>query len=172
MRRGLQRDLARDLRAVDLDGLSGFTAADATIKGNYIGLDVNGSAALPNTAMGVDVAAATNMVVGGPSAYDRNVIAGGTLAIFNNGQGGLTDPQQLHRHECRRDSKRCPAVNDALVTNGDAAHPTIVSNNRFTHAAGTGVAVDVNGVGAQVQGNILGVGTGGPSLCRWAARSA
>ena len=74
---------------MDLDGPSGFTAADTTIRGNYIGLDVNGTAALANGAMNVDVAAATNPVIGGPSANDRNVLAGSTQAIFNDGQGGL-----------------------------------------------------------------------------------
>jgi len=62
--------------------LDGPGSGSATIQGNYVGLDVTGSAAMGNNGGGVFVISASNNLIGGPSALARNVISG------NNG-GGL-----------------------------------------------------------------------------------
>lgn len=52
------------------------------IKGNYIGLDVNGTNAIPNKLDGVLVLAVNNNTIGGAGATDGNVISG-------NGRSGV-----------------------------------------------------------------------------------
>ena len=51
-------------------------AGGVEIKGNYIGTDVTGTIDLGNTVYGVVLNVATNAVVGGTTAADRNVISG------------------------------------------------------------------------------------------------
>ena len=87
---------------------------DSVIEGNYIGVNVNGTAALGNLGAGIQLGAA-DIHVGGGSPATRNVISGHT----NNGQGinvgynsfgstlvGSADardhPRQLHRPARRR----------------------------------------------------------------------
>ena len=66
------------------DGIYLFseTAADAVIKGNFIGTDVTGTQALGNGVMGIRAQAA-NVVIGGVNANERNLISG-------NGYAGAT----------------------------------------------------------------------------------
>ncbi len=54
-------------------------ANDNKVQGNYIGVNVNGAAALPNSGSGVEISGgAKNNLVGGGASATRNVIAGNT----------------------------------------------------------------------------------------------
>ncbi len=55
-------------------GLSGG-GADNVIQGNYIGVDASGSAGLPNLIHGIDVAGASDTLIGGTAAGAENIIA-------------------------------------------------------------------------------------------------
>jgi hypothetical protein len=58
------------------DGVRISTGSGNTISGNYIGTDASGSSALANDGTGVSIVGdATNNVVGGDTAAERNVIA-------------------------------------------------------------------------------------------------
>ena len=58
------------------------------VQGNYIGTDINGTAALPNSDTGVQLANAQNATIGGTTAAARNVISGnGNLGIVLVGSG-------------------------------------------------------------------------------------
>ena len=52
-----------------------YTAGGITIQGNFIGTDVTGTNALPNSSIGVSIGGANN-VVGGKDAAARNIISG------------------------------------------------------------------------------------------------
>lgn len=69
---------------VDLegDGAPEAVAVDTTIAGNYIGLDANGIAAVPNAGAGVRVGKAPSTAIGGPSVGETNRFAGGSAAIL------------------------------------------------------------------------------------------
>jgi len=63
------------------NGASGvLMSGPGTIRGNYIGSDKNGTAALGNSAAGIEVALATNVTIGGTNAADANLITGNSGA--------------------------------------------------------------------------------------------
>lgn len=67
------------ISANDVDGvqIAGSGSSNNLIQGNFIGTDVNGTADLGNSRVGVLIsAAATSNIVGGTSAAARNVISG------------------------------------------------------------------------------------------------
>ncbi len=65
----------------------GGSSAGTVITKNYVGTQLTGNSALPNTSTGVYIGTA-NITVGGPSAADRNVISGnqgsGIVLAANN----------------------------------------------------------------------------------------
>jgi CSLREA domain-containing protein len=69
---------------VDLQGDGGLEtpAASTSVLGNYVGLDANGAAAVPNTGAGVRVGEAAHTLVGGPAAGEANRINGGSVAVL------------------------------------------------------------------------------------------
>ncbi len=69
---------------VDLqgDGPPEVPAVDATVAGNYIGLDATGSVAVPNVGAGVRVGTAPSTAIGGASGGDVNRFAGGSAAVL------------------------------------------------------------------------------------------
>jgi titin len=56
-----------------------------TIKGNYIGLNAAGTAALSNGTHGIFSTAVNNLVIGGSSNSERNIISGNGNAAAENG---------------------------------------------------------------------------------------
>ena len=77
-------------------GISLSSSSDAVIAGNYIGMDVNGTAALPNAGYGVHAARGTGLRLGTDGdgvadAVERNVISGNAWAgVLLNGATGAT----------------------------------------------------------------------------------
>jgi len=62
-----------------------------TVQGNYIGTDINGTAAIPNGMEGIWIApGAKDNVIGGSSAEERNVISGNELFGLNISGNGAT----------------------------------------------------------------------------------
>jgi CSLREA domain-containing protein len=57
-------------------------SASNTVSGNYIGTNAAGMAAIGNGTNGVHIFAATNNIVGGTTAADRNVIGGNISGVF------------------------------------------------------------------------------------------
>jgi parallel beta-helix repeat protein len=58
-------------------GILIFNGADGNVvQGNYVGTDVQGTAALPNGLTGIEIENATGNLIGGPSEGARNVISG------------------------------------------------------------------------------------------------
>jgi CSLREA domain-containing protein len=64
------------------DGAPEVPAVDATVAGNYIGLDATGSVAVPNVGAGVRVGEAPSTAIGGASGGDVNRFAGGSAAVL------------------------------------------------------------------------------------------
>ena len=63
--------------------INGSGATGNAVQGDFIGLDINGTYALPNAGDGVVVAGASSNLIGGTSAAARNVVSG-------NGGNGVT----------------------------------------------------------------------------------
>jgi len=61
-------------------------ATGNTVLGNFIGTNINGTAALPNTLTGVQISGGSNNIVGGITVADRNLISGnGSAGVFIDG---------------------------------------------------------------------------------------
>ena len=76
----------------NLDGISCFVigSSNLAVEGNFVGTNAAGTAAIPNTRYGVDIAGPTNVTVGGTVAGARNVISGNGdngIDTFGGGQG-------------------------------------------------------------------------------------
>ena len=114
--------------------IGGEGANGNTVKGNYIGTDASGTAALPNGGGGVWIDnGAQNNTVGGSTAGDRNVISG------NNGSG-------------------------VWIGNGGTNNNVVKGNYIGTNAGGTGgLANNGGGVGicCGAQNNTVGGSTAG-----------
>lgn len=74
--------------------------ASATVKGNYIGLNIDGTAVIPNAGNGISVSASSpgpniaTLSLGGPTAASRNVIAGNGghgVWITSNASGSVVE---------------------------------------------------------------------------------
>ncbi len=155
-----------------------FNATNNQVLGNFIGTDINGTAALRNEGSGVAILAAPNNIIGGTAPGSRNVISGnqgngidlglassgtliagnyigtdvtGKIAIANDGDGISTDA--------------FPANNIIGGTAPDARN--LISGNR-----GNGISLDStnnrvigNYIGTQSDGSIpLGNGGRGVSI--------
>src|SRR5262249_9231199 len=64
------------------DGIGVTIVNSMTIQGNFVGTDINGTAALGNPSFGVDISNSGGALVGGSSAAARNIASG-------NGQDGI-----------------------------------------------------------------------------------
>jgi CSLREA domain-containing protein len=133
------------------NGVNIFTAGAGTtgnlVKGDYIGTDVSGTAALGNAANGVLVTAAGNNTVGGTASGAGNVIAfsGNDGVLVDTGTGNAVRRNSIH------DSTN---LGIELVNNGNANQPapaltsavtggsSITIQGTLTAAAGTSYALD------------------------------
>jgi len=66
--------------------ISGIGASNCVVQGNLIGTDITGTSALGNSGDGVAVMGAAGVLIGGTSAFARNVISGnGSFPLFRPG---------------------------------------------------------------------------------------
>lgn len=71
--------------------LGGGNANGNVLRGNFIGTNENGTAAIPNDQAGVLVESAANTIIGGTQVADRNVISGnGDYGVAINGASAGT----------------------------------------------------------------------------------
>lgn len=152
---------------MDTDGVG--TDGTNTIRGNYIGTNAAGTAALPNINRGVLIVGTTGHLIGGTTAADRNVIsgnsgrgidinAGGSASILGNyigtGSAGTADVGNT--------SNGIQIVNSSgsSIGNGAATGRNIISGNN-----GHGILI-VGDIGTPasnnlVSGNYIGVTVSG-----------
>lgn len=73
--------------------IQGIAAAGQTVKGNRIGTDLTGTAAVPNESAGIDVVGSPFNLIGSTNAAERNVISGnhgaGISLSTTNARGNL-----------------------------------------------------------------------------------
>jgi YVTN family beta-propeller protein len=152
----------------NMSGVEIVSGSNNVVQGNFIGTDVNGTFALGNGDVGVELlGSATNNLIGGTSAAPRNLISGnndfgvalsgmsvsgnrvmgniigadvsGTAAI-GNGKGGVLIDRGMNN-----------------VVGGAAGEGNLISGN-----SGNGVEIDeVEASGNVVQGNAIGTNVNG-----------
>lgn len=133
------------------------------IKGNYIGLNVSGTAALANAGNGIRAITASNGVIGGVAAGEGNVISG-------NGSSGIVLDDDVSGTTIQGNRIGTNAAGTAIVANqgggvgldgtnnllggSTAAARNIISGNVFG-------GVGLYGNGNQIKGNYIGTDVSG-----------
>ncbi len=157
-----------------------------TIKGNFLGVDVTGTMAVPNAQAGVNLNIGTGNTVGGPDIDDRNVLSGngvqgalvftdanivennaigtsfdGTLALGNGGPGVEVHGDGNRIGGTEGDYGNIIAYNEGDgVWVPDGAGNTISWNSVFENG-GLGIDLDSDGVEANDGAGDLDVGANG-----------
>jgi parallel beta-helix repeat protein len=151
------------------------------IQGNYIGTDVAGAAAQPNSGNGIQIIATTNNVVGGTASSMRNLISGnggegvridGTLATGNIVQGNYigTDASgstivgnTLSGIYIRR-APGNSVIGNVVSGNSGFAGIAICGASSCGGGDPTGIDETSNASGNLVQGNFVGTNSAGTAL--------
>jgi len=131
------------------------TATANIVKGNHIGTNAAGSAAVPTaagptyTVVGIDVNGTQDSVIGGPTAIDGNLISGNSTGInLDNGATGTEVENNLIGTDATGLLSVPNAVNGVSIDTG-AVDNTIGPANTITNSGAIGVSVD----GAATLGN-------------------
>ena len=144
---------------IDLQGSGGGTtpAGQTRIEGNFVGLDATG-ASLGGEAVRVDEA--DNITVGGDAAR-RNYV--GSV----DSDGGATNLEVVANF-VGLNAAGTARITDGTIQLGSVATPIsgpmVIGNRVARENAGGGAGIELNATGAVVQGNTIGIGTGGQDV--------
>jgi hypothetical protein len=151
---------------VDLAGNGGGErpSSGSVVAGNFVGLDVSGTAALGNQNGGVALNTAINAVLGGPDPASRNFITGPAYALFaeppTSGSSALIQNNYLGLNSAG--SAIVSPSNFALAAlRGSSGNPVLFKDNRLAENSTDAIRV---GSHATFTGNIFGIGSGGQNL--------
>ena len=152
------------LKGIDI---SNSTASGNVVQGNYIGTDVNGTAAIANDEHGISIDGAPNNTIGGTAAGAGNVVSGnagdGIEIIFGNATGNVIRGNYIGTD----------ASGAVALGNNRGVHFSEVTGNTLGGAApGAGNVISGNAstavrIGATnaannlVQGNLIGTDASG-----------
>jgi CSLREA domain-containing protein len=149
---------------IDLEGDGGeeSPATATTIIGNHIGLDVSGTAAVPNAADGVHAGQAARTVIGGPRASEGNRFAGGDTAVLA-GPAAANLVVRGNSIGVAVTGAGLAAPDDGILVNSEglpsAAAEAVIAGNEIRMQGG--VAIDQKGLGGWIDRNrIAGAGIG------------
>ena len=145
------------------DGVSKTRASSTSIAGNYIGLNADGTVAIPNAGAGVKVGEAAHTLVGGPSAGETNRINGGSVGVLAGpAAGDLAVRGNLIGIDAAGTGTLDPPDDGIVVDSAALASPTLeaeIAANEIRMEGG--VAIVQRGQGAWIHGNeIFGSQTG------------
>ena len=151
--------------------VSSLYSTQNTIKGNYIGININGNDTIPNDENGVLISGAINNLIGGTDPASRNIISG-------NGNNGIAI--EIAATGDTAAENRIEGNFIGLNTDGDSMIPNQASGVYITGASniiggsesGAGNVITgyhdygiyIQGKGAianQIQGNIIGLDSSG-----------
>jgi hypothetical protein len=150
---------------IDLQGDGGEEgpAVETTIAGNYIGLDANGDAGVPNGTSGIEVGQAARTVVGGPKAGAANRINGGGVGL----SAGPEAPDLVVRGnrigvDAAGTGTLAPPGEGIAIDSGELAGAALeaeISDNEIRMEGG--VAIAQQGFGARIFENVISGGQTG-----------
>lgn len=161
---------------IDLEGDGGTEspAIATTIAGNYIGLNANGTAAVPNASTNVLVGKAAQTVIGGPKAGETNRINGGSVGVLAGpAAAGLAIRNNLIGVDATGTEVLSPPDGGIVINSEEvpsaAVEAAIVDNEIGMEG---GVAIAQKGLGARITGNRIsgaetGIKTDGSTEEKW-----
>ncbi len=134
----------------------GAATGPTTVKGNFVGLSPDGSQDFGNGGAGVQMGTAGTVTIGGTSVTDRNYIAGnGGFGIDTGNASNL----KVQNDFLGLNSTGTAAIPDDTKELQTVANNAVVSNNRIG-----GETVVIVGNDAVLEGNVIGIGTGGQDV--------
>src|SRR5215213_7228086 len=163
---------------IDLNGSSGQEEAPASgptiIRGNFIGLDAAGTAAVDNTSYvgngfyGVWAGGADAVTVGGFALGAANYVAGGSEGIVSENGNGFKALGNVIGFGSDGSEQTPPAENGIFALNQSVSEDSEIENNLIRMIGGVGIeAVSLTGriIGNEIQGGnrgiVAGFGDGG-----------
>jgi len=149
-------------------GAPGSSLSGTTIRGNFVGLRLDGAAAFGNATTGIALSDATNTTIGGASATQRNYIAsnGGGAS----GQGGVYGPSasgvtMTNNFIGTTVAGNVARPNLSVTGAGAGTGASLGDSSTFTNnVAGNSVWLLNNTGNSIVKGNSIGVGVGSAPL--------
>lgn len=154
---------ARNIISGNSNGILLSGSTNATVTGNYIGTDINGTAALSNTTSGISIEGSNSNTVGGTTSGARNIISG-------NSTDGIditttSSSNTIVGNYIGTDVNGTTALGNGqkgVLVGGDAASNTIGgtadgSRNVISGNADSGIAFDSTADTNSILGNYIGV---------------
>ncbi|MET0382596.1 MAG: hypothetical protein ABW032_04150, partial [Burkholderiaceae bacterium] len=143
-----------------VNGASGFALTDA-----YLGTDTSSAAGLGNGSNGIMMLNASNVVIGGTAASDRNVMSGnGLTGIYANG-GSNISVMGSYVGVNAAGTAALANGNDGIlyssVANGTIGSTAAGGGNLLSGNATRGIEITASSSGIVVVGNAIGVNAGG-----------
>ena len=144
-------------------GIWFFGSINSSIRGNYIGVGIDGKTVIPTNA-GISGNSDDNSIIGGPNDSDRNVIGGLSNVAINIYSGTTNGPVTIQNNYIGLGADGVTPINNgAVAINLTAAHGTMVLGNTIVNGANGGVNINsINNV--KVQGNYIGVTASGTQM--------
>lgn len=137
------------------DGEPETEAAATSVAGNYIGLNADGSTAVPNADAGIRVGEAAHTTVGGPSAGETNHINGGSVGIHAGpAAGDLVVRGNVIGIDVTSGEIVDPPDDGIVVNSGELPSPSLeaeIAGNEIGMEDGVGILQ--RGEGAWIFGN-------------------
>jgi len=126
------------------DGEPEAPAVSTVIAGNYIGLNADGTAAIPNAGAAVKVGEAAHTVIGGPAAGDTNRINGGSVGVLAGpAAGDLSVRGNLIGTEATGTGILAPPSNGIVVDSAELPSPAVeaeIVGNEIGMEGGVGIS--------------------------------
>ncbi|MFZ1387791.1 MAG: CshA/CshB family fibrillar adhesin-related protein [Thiolinea sp.] len=148
-------------------GIKALNASLLTITNNRIGTTPDGMTALLNTGYGIFTQSATDIVIGGTTAAERNIISGNQQDGINTRFG--TNRLNIYGNYIGFGSDGVKAIgnanngifladtSNALIGNGAASGRNIIGNNSYSgirNSTSTGTKIADNYLGTDVSGTL------------------
>lgn len=140
--------------------ISGTNAWGAMVDGNFIGLDVNGAAAISNASVGISVIAAPGARIG---TIERNVIAASGVAGIS--LGGISSGSSIIAgNYIGLGTNGVTALGNGIgISLNAVSHDCRITNNVVSGNLLSGIRVDLSTSNIVIAGNIVGLSGSGSS---------
>ena len=136
--------------------ISGQSADNNQVEGNYIGTDPSGTFAVPNAAFGLLLTGGDNNTIGGPTLLERNYVSG-------NGTSGVViatgaDNNTVQGNHIGLDSNGNPLGNGStgVFVRAGATGTRVIDNTIGANSGTQLLIVGANTTGTEVESNRIG----------------
>jgi parallel beta-helix repeat protein len=143
----------------NLGGIFATGASGGTIIGNLVGTDINGTSAIAN-GVGIKINASSNIVIGGSTSGDANVISGNTGDGINS-NSAITVKGNFIGTDITGSSALGNGNDGILSTAGSNVIGGTTTNERNTISGNTASGIELSGSSNTIKGNYIGTNAAG-----------